>query len=232
MQKDVYMCFIDYAKDFDKVRHQELFEDLDTLDLYRKDVHLLASLYWNQTACTQRDGEYSEYIKIRRGARQGCVMSPDLFNYCSEMILWELEVEKGLKVGGQNITNLRYADYTVYWPKSVEDLQKLLDVVVRKSELKGLPINCKKTECMVFSKKKDIPRCSLKVKDQIIRSLLLTTLVVQSKKMLDAWKRSRKGLSLPNQHSQSETTSLGIHQSVRGLECKYWIAIGVGFSYC
>ena len=40
-------------------------------------------------------------------------MSLDLFNYYSEMILQELEVEKGLKVGGQNITNLRYADDTV-----------------------------------------------------------------------------------------------------------------------
>ena len=76
-------------------------------------------------------------------------MSPDLFNYYSEMILQELKVEKGLKVGGQHITNLRYADDTVLLAKSVEDLQKLLDVVVRESELKGLSINCKKTECMV-----------------------------------------------------------------------------------
>ena len=49
--RNTYMCFIDYAKGFDKVRHQELFENLDKLDLYRKDVPLLASLYWNQTAC-------------------------------------------------------------------------------------------------------------------------------------------------------------------------------------
>ena len=96
MQKDIYMCFIDYAKAFDKVRHQELFEDLDKLDLYRKDVYLLASLYWNQTACIQRDVGYSEYIKIRRGVRQVCLMSLDLFNYYIEIILRELEVEKGL----------------------------------------------------------------------------------------------------------------------------------------
>ena len=64
-------------------------------------------------------------------------MSSDLFNYYSEMILQELEAEKGLKVGRQNITNLRYADDTVLLVKSVEDLQKLLDVVVRESELKG-----------------------------------------------------------------------------------------------
>ena len=44
----------------------------------------------------------------------------------------------------------------------MEDLQKLLDVVVGESELKGLSINCKKTECMVVSKRRDIPRCSLK----------------------------------------------------------------------
>ena len=58
----------------------------------------------------------------------------------------------------KTFTNLRYADDTVLLVKSVEDLQKLLDVVVRESELKGLLINCKKTECMVVSKEKDIPR--------------------------------------------------------------------------
>ena len=76
-----------------------------------------------------------------------------------------------MKVGGQNITNLRYADDTILLAKSEEDLPKLLDVVVRESELKELSINCKKTEYMVVSKKKDIPRCSLKVKDQIIKQV-------------------------------------------------------------
>ena len=98
MQKDINMCFTDYAKAFDKVRHQELFEDLDKLDpCTEKMSSLLASLYWNQTACIQRAGEYSEYIKIRRGVRQGCVMSPNLFNYYSEMILRELEVEEWIE---------------------------------------------------------------------------------------------------------------------------------------
>jgi len=51
MQKDVYMCFIDYTKAFDKVRHEDLFEDLGKLDIYGKDLRLLQSLYWNQSAC-------------------------------------------------------------------------------------------------------------------------------------------------------------------------------------
>ena len=77
-------------------------------------------------------------------------MSPDLFSYYSELILRELEKERGLRIGGQNITNLHYADDTVLLAESQEDLQRLLDVVVAESERKGLSINCKKTEIMII----------------------------------------------------------------------------------
>ena len=92
-------------------------------------------------------------------------MSPDLFNYYSELILRKLDKERGLKIGGRNITNIRYADDTVLLAESAEDLQKLLDVVVRESECMGLSLNCKKTECLVVSKKDAVP-CKLKVNDQ------------------------------------------------------------------
>ena len=104
------MCFIDYTKAFDKVKHEDLFEELGKLDLFEKDLRLLQSLYWSQSACVRADGECSECTKIERGVRQGCVMSPDLFNYYSEMILRELDKEKGFRIGGRNITNIRYAD--------------------------------------------------------------------------------------------------------------------------
>ena len=81
-------------------------------------------------------------------------MSLDLFNYYSEMILRELEVEKGLKVGGQNITNLRYADDTVLLAESVEDLQKLLDVVVRESELKDGQLIARRQNVWLFQRRR------------------------------------------------------------------------------
>ena len=105
-----------------------------------------------------------------------------------------------MKVGGQNITNLRYADDTILLAESVEDLQKLLDVVVRESELKGLSINCKKTECMFVSKKKDIPRCSLKVKDQIEDAKCM--------------KEIKRRIVLAKSAFSKLKTSLGIHHSV------------------
>jgi len=171
MQKDVYMCFIDYTKAFDKVKHEDLFEELGKLDLCKKDISLLQNLYWSQSACVRVNGECSEYTKIERGVRQGCVMSPDLFNYYSELILRELDKENGFQIGGHNITNIRYADDTVLLAESVEELQRLLDVVVEESEKKGLAINCKKTECLVATKRKQIPRCLLKVKNQNIKQV-------------------------------------------------------------
>ncbi len=168
MQKDLYMCFIDYTKAFDKVRHEEILKMLESLDLDGKDVRLIRNLYWEQTACMRIDGDLSKYIKIFRGVRQGCVLSPDLFNLYSEMILRALEDLKGVHVGGRNVNNLRYADDTVLIAESQAKLQELLDKVVEESETKGLSINCKKTVCMVVSKKGS-PRCDLRIGDASIQ---------------------------------------------------------------
>ena len=164
MQKDVYMCFIDYTKAFDNVKHDELFKLLSTLDINGKDLRLIRNLYWEQTACMRVGNDKSEYVKIQKGVRQGCVFSPDLFNLYSEMILRELKDFSGFVVGGNNINNLRYADDTVLMAESQEKLQTLLNIVVEVSKKRGLSINCKKTKCMVVSKREN-PHCEVKVGD-------------------------------------------------------------------
>ena len=153
------ICFIDYSKAFDKVKHEKLFEMLNQLDVDGKDLRVLRNLYWDQTAAVRVDGELSEYTNIKRGVRQGCVMSPDLFNLYSEVILRNLDESEGLKANGENLNNLRYADDTSLLAGSEEDLQRLLNIVVEESEKLGLSLNVKKTECMVVSKKKNNPEC-------------------------------------------------------------------------
>ena len=59
---------------------------LNQLDIDGKDLRVLRNLYWDQTAAVRIDGELSEYTNIKRGVRQVCVMSPDLFNLYSEVI--------------------------------------------------------------------------------------------------------------------------------------------------
>ena len=161
MQKDIYRCFIDYSKAFDKVRHEDLFQILDQLDIDGKDLRILRNLYWNQTAAVRICGECSEESPIKRGVRQGCVLSPDLFNLYSEVILREMEDIKGICVGGHNINNLRYADDTVLIAQSEQTLQEMLDTVVDASQRRGLSLNISKTESMVISKKLQPPKCNL-----------------------------------------------------------------------
>ena len=142
MQKDLYLCFIDYSKAFDNVRHEKLFNILEHLDIDGKDLRVIRNLYWDQSAAVRIGGELSEYKLIKRGVRQGCVMSPDLFNIYNEM--------------------KHIAD-------SEENLQRLLDITIEKSEEMGLTLNVKKTECMVISKKAIAPSCNLQSRGQQIK---------------------------------------------------------------
>ncbi|GFS00673.1 retrovirus-related Pol polyprotein from type-1 retrotransposable element R2, partial [Elysia marginata] len=90
----------------------------------------------------------SEAVKIKRGMRQGCVMSPAIFNLYTEYIFRTIDNIPGLTVGGININNLRYADDTVMLTKNEEDLQKLVNIVKEESEKCGLFINIRKTKTM------------------------------------------------------------------------------------
>ena len=72
-QRDVYMCFIDYTKVFDRVQHDECLKMLMNLDLYGKDTCMIQNLYWDQSACKRIENKMSEYTKIKGGVNQGCV---------------------------------------------------------------------------------------------------------------------------------------------------------------
>ncbi|GFR81714.1 RNA-directed DNA polymerase from mobile element jockey [Elysia marginata] len=66
VQRDVYTCFIDYSKAFDMVKHSELFEILDQLNIDGKDLRILRNLYWEQVAAIRIDGEYTDFTEIKR----------------------------------------------------------------------------------------------------------------------------------------------------------------------
>ena len=170
-QKIIYLCFIDYSKAFDSVKHTTLFDILNSIGIDGKDLRIVQNLYWNQTACVRLDNETSEYFDIKKGVRQGCVLSPDLFNMYSELIFREIEEMRGISVGGVNITNLRYADDAVLMAYTPEDVQLMLDRLVRISESKGLLLNVKKTECMVVAKQNERLHFKLTSKGEVIKQV-------------------------------------------------------------
>ena len=152
MQKSLHICFIDYEKAFDKVKHGELLRILENLHLDGRDLRLIENLYWNQTAAVRVGEELTEWQEIRRGVRQGCVLSPDLFNIYSEMIMRKLEDLEGISVGGRNITNIRYADDTALIADSEAKMQALVNTLVMESERRGLKVNFSKTKVLVVRK--------------------------------------------------------------------------------
>ena len=162
-QKDLFLCFIDYTKAFDKVRHEKLLDILKQLDVDGKDIRIIGKMYWEQTAAVKIQNEISTYKPIKRGVRQGCVLSPDLFSIYSEMIRRNIVGLPVIKINGQLINNLRYADDTVLIAENEEDLKHLLDKIVEESGNMGLSLNSKKTEVMTISRNKNTPNCNITI---------------------------------------------------------------------
>ena len=152
--KDLYICFIDYVKAFDRVIHQELWSTLIRLGFPPHLVHLLRMLYENQQASVKTSAGLTEWFDIGQGVRQGCILSPSLFNIYTEAMMREaLEGFEGtVKMGGRPITNLRYADDVALLAGSREELQQLVDQVNTASKRVGLELNVKKTKTMIVTK--------------------------------------------------------------------------------
>ena len=93
----------------------------------------------------------TNWFPIGKGVRQGCVLSPWLFNLYAEYIMRNAELDEaqaGIKIAGRNINNLRYADDTTLMAESEEDLKSLLMKVKKESEKVGLKLNIQKTKLM------------------------------------------------------------------------------------
>ena len=93
-------------------------------------------------------------FKLKKGARQGDLFSPNLFNGVLEEIFWELGWEaKGIKIDGECLNNLRFADNTVLLSQNKEELQEMAKEFKNKSKKTGLVINWRKTMLLSISKK-------------------------------------------------------------------------------
>ena len=163
MQKDVYICFIDYTKAFDRVNHTKMIECLSEIGVDDKDLQIITKLYWEQTAVARTYNGISNEFKIKKGVRQGCVLSPSLFNLYTEKILREVGDMKGVIIGGLNINNSRYADDTSLITSETADLQDLLTAVNNSGKPYGMEINVKKTKVMAVSNKSLAPRINISI---------------------------------------------------------------------
>ena len=154
-QKDIYMCFVDFEKAFDTVKHGLLVETLRRFGVDGADIRIITKLYWEQRAVVKVDDDRSGWVNIERGVRQGCVLSPDLFSLYTQLVMNEITELDGIKIGGRNINNIRYADDMVLLADTEEKLQRLMDELNEQCRIKGLKINKSKTEVMGVTKRRE-----------------------------------------------------------------------------
>ena len=125
--KNIYFCFIEYAKAFDCVDHNKLWRILKETETPEHLTCLLENLYADQEATVRTGHGTTDWFQIVKGVRQGCILSPCLFNLDAEYIMRNAgleEAQAGIKIAGRNINNLRYADDITLMAES-EELKSL-----------------------------------------------------------------------------------------------------------
>ena len=152
--RKVYFCFLDYAKAFDSVDHSQLWKILHEMGIPDHLTCLLRNLYAGQEAKIRTGHGTTDWFQIGKGVRQGCTLSPCLFNLYAEHIMRNTGLEEAqaeIKIAGRNINNLRYADGTTLMAKSEEEIKSLLMKVKEESEKVGLKLNIQKTKIVATS---------------------------------------------------------------------------------
>ena len=114
-QKNIYFCFIDYAKAFDCVDHNKLWKILQEMGIRDHLTCLLRNLYAGDEATELTGHGTTDWFQIAKAVHQGCMLPPCLFNLHAEHIMRNAgldEAQAGIKIARRNINNLRYADDT------------------------------------------------------------------------------------------------------------------------
>ena len=134
--------------------HNKLWEILKDVGIPDHLTCVLKILYAGQEATVRTGHGTTDWFQIGNGIRQGCILSPCLFNFYAEYIMSNAgleETQAGIKIARRNINNLRYADDTTHMAESEEKLKSLLMKVKEESEKVGLKLNIQKTKIMASS---------------------------------------------------------------------------------
>ena len=153
--KSTYLCFIDFTKAFDRVEHKMFIEVLKKKEVKQAEICLICEIYNKRRAFMQKDSERENEIKIKRGVRQRCILSPILFNIYAEEAFRSCKIKNGIEIyDKKKINKISYADDTVIMAESVKELNDTLNKLKSNLQKWSIEINPKKTKCMVVTDNK------------------------------------------------------------------------------
>ena len=162
----LYTCFVDLKKAFDSICHTSLFNQLRKLGLNGKLLSLVEDIY-KKTKCTVKvNNKITDFFKYTKGVRQGCPLSPLLFNlYINDIfhVINQASDSSILLSDNDPINALMYADDLIVIAKSGEELQEKMDILNSFFKEKKLSINETKTKCMVFNRGNKLCKNTLRI---------------------------------------------------------------------
>ena len=151
----IYACFVDFRKAFDSVWHQGLFYKLLKNKIGGLFYDLIKNMYSNTKCAIKISNNRTPFFQYKKGVRQGCILSPILFNlYINEIpTLFENTLsDPFILPNGTKINSLLYADDLVILSRSKSGLQNCLDQLHQWCTMWLMQVNTKKTKIMIFQK--------------------------------------------------------------------------------
>ena len=173
-KKKMFACFIDFKKAFDSVWHKGLFHKMSCNGITENFLNLIKDIYKKSECGVKVDGVSTEFFSFSKGVRQGCPLSPILFNmYIND--IFDM-ANNGNKVDiclgeGKKVNALMYADDLIFLSDTEEGLQKLIDKLGDYCEKWRLEINVKKTKTMVFNRGNKLAKCCIKYNNKILENV-------------------------------------------------------------
>ena len=149
-QRNIYHVFIDFKKAFDRVCHEALWATMKKFNISGKLIETIQSLYENAMSAVLVQGATGEWFHTSVGVRQGCLLSPTLFNiFLEDIMTLALGNNNGtISIGGRQITNLRFADDIDAITGEEDELTTLVHNLDTAATKFGMEISAEKTKIM------------------------------------------------------------------------------------
>ena len=150
-KKDTFVAFIDFSKAYDSIPRDKLWTKLKEMGLCGRLYNALISLYKSVRSCVRINGVSTDFFDVKCGLKQGCLLSPLLFNLYIEDLIRDMKLLNiGIEIEGEKICILLYADDVILIANTEEDLQSLLNCLNEWSARNGLKIYKDKSKIVHF----------------------------------------------------------------------------------
>ena len=169
-KKKIYTCFVDFRKAFDSVWHEGLFQKLENIGLHGKILQFVKAIYKSTKCAVKYDDKLTQFFHVTKGVRQGCPLSPLLFNLYVNDLIKQIDIssKSSISLNEVNINTLMYADDLVVLAHSETELQEKMNILSTFCNEWKLEINTKKTKCMVFNRGNSLCKSNILVNGNVI----------------------------------------------------------------